>query len=47
MAQDYGRGGGPVSTGAGAAAKGAAKGAGALVKVTAKTIASLKSIRKK
>lgn len=47
MTQDYGKGGGPVSTGSKAAAKGAAKATTALVKSTAKTIAAIRNTRKK
>jgi len=46
MAQDYGRGDGPVTNGAGAAAKSAAKGAAKLVQVVAKTIAAVNSTKK-
>lgn len=47
MAQDYGKGGGPVSTGSKAAAKGAAKATVAIVGSTARTIAAIKATRKK
>jgi hypothetical protein len=43
MTQDYGKGGGPVSTGAKAGAKGAA----AIIRSTARTIAKINQARGK
>lgn len=47
MVQDYGRGGGPVSTGSKAAAKGAAAATVAIVSGTARTIAAIKRTSKR